>query len=101
MATKRMIARSKKCVRLATMKMEKRKQLRGLVKDQNVDFVEKMQIVAKLNKCKRDESFVRVQRRCEQCGRVHGVYRKFKLCRLCLRKVAMFGNVPGLRKASW
>ncbi len=56
----------------------------------------------KLMKTQRDESPCRVRRRCRQCGRPHGVYRKFGLCRICLRNAIMkYGDVPGLRKASW
>jgi small subunit ribosomal protein S14 len=39
--------------------------------------------------------------RCELCGRSHAVYRKFHLCRLCFRKLANEGKIPGVRKASW
>lgn len=39
--------------------------------------------------------------RCQICGRVHAVYRDFKLCRICLRKMANEGLIPGLKKASW
>ncbi|WP_025023844.1 MULTISPECIES: type Z 30S ribosomal protein S14 [Companilactobacillus] len=39
--------------------------------------------------------------RCERCGRPHSVYRKFKLCRVCLRELAHKGQIPGMRKASW
>ena len=39
--------------------------------------------------------------RCEICGRSHAVYRKFHLCRLCFRKLANEGKIPGVRKASW
>ncbi|RJP40918.1 MAG: type Z 30S ribosomal protein S14 [Phycisphaerales bacterium] len=40
-------------------------------------------------------------RRCQLCGRSRGVYRKFKVCRICLRELAHKGLVPGIRKASW
>jgi len=43
----------------------------------------------------------RVQRRCQICGRPRAVYRKFKICRICLRDLANQGRVPGMRKASW
>ncbi len=43
----------------------------------------------------------RVVRRCELCGRAHGVYRKFRICRICLRTLAREGKMPGVRKASW
>ncbi|MFD1430655.1 MULTISPECIES: type Z 30S ribosomal protein S14 [Lacticaseibacillus] len=39
--------------------------------------------------------------RCQRCGRPHSVYRKFKLCRICLRELAHAGQIPGMRKASW
>lgn len=44
---------------------------------------------------------VRAYTRCELCGRPRAVYRKFKLCRLCFRKLAHEGHIPGVRKASW
>jgi len=39
--------------------------------------------------------------RCQICGRARAVYRKFKLCRLCFRKMANEGKLPGVKKASW
>ena len=39
--------------------------------------------------------------RCERCGRPHSVYRKFKLCRICLKDLAHKGQIPGVKKASW
>lgn len=44
---------------------------------------------------------VRRRNRCPRCGRARGFYRKFKLCRLCLRELARRGEIPGLIKASW
>ena len=35
------------------------------------------------------------------CGRGHGVYREFGLCRICFREEARKGNLPGVKKASW
>lgn len=53
-------------------------------------------------KSKRKPKFkVRAYSRCLCCGRPRAVYRKFKLCRLCLRKRALRGEIPGLTKASW
>jgi small subunit ribosomal protein S14 len=43
----------------------------------------------------------RVIRRCNLCGRPRAVYRKFGICRICLRQKALLGEVPGMRKASW
>jgi len=43
----------------------------------------------------------RTVNRCGVCGRVRAVYRRFKLCRICFRKLASQGEIPGVRKASW
>ncbi|MBK9126734.1 MAG: type Z 30S ribosomal protein S14 [Phycisphaerales bacterium] len=53
-------------------------------------------------RCKQKPKYrVRAYTRCELCGRVRAVYRKFKICRLCFRKLAHEGKIPGVRKASW
>jgi small subunit ribosomal protein S14 len=39
--------------------------------------------------------------RCRRCGRSRGYFRKFNLCRICLRELAHEGEVPGLTKSSW
>ncbi len=39
--------------------------------------------------------------RCKLCGRPRGYLRKFELCRLCFRELALKGEVPGVLKASW
>jgi len=44
---------------------------------------------------------VRQRNRCRVCGRPRGYYRKFQLCRICLRKYALAGDVPGVTKSSW
>lgn len=44
---------------------------------------------------------VRYRNRCRQCGRARAFYRKFQLCRICLRKLALSGDVPGVTKSSW
>ncbi|MBQ5557333.1 MAG: type Z 30S ribosomal protein S14 [Aeriscardovia sp.] len=44
---------------------------------------------------------VRAYKRCQVCGRPHSVYRKFGLCRICLRNMADSGKLPGVTKSSW
>jgi small subunit ribosomal protein S14 len=39
--------------------------------------------------------------RCRRCGRARSVYRKFGVCRICLRALAHNGYVPGMTKSSW
>lgn len=53
-------------------------------------------------KAKRTPKYsTRAYTRCNRCGRPHSVYRKFGLCRICLRELALKGELPGVRKASW
>lgn len=57
---------------------------------------------ALLNKWKQEPKFkVRKYTRCLRCGRPRAVFRKFGLCRICLRQLAHKGEIPGLVKASW
>ena len=44
---------------------------------------------------------VRNYTRCQKCGRPRAYIRKFKLCRLCFREMALSGQIPGIVKASW
>ena len=44
---------------------------------------------------------VRGYTRCQRCGRPKAVYRKFGLCRICLREMAHRGELPGVTKCSW
>jgi len=53
-------------------------------------------------KAKKPPKFkVRQHNRCQICGRPRAFYRKFGICRICLRNLALEGKIPGLRKASW
>ena len=57
---------------------------------------------ALINKAARKPKFkVRGYTRCQRCGRPHSVFRKFGLCRICLREMAHAGELPGVRKSSW
>lgn len=44
---------------------------------------------------------VKLRNRCSVCGRPRGFYRLFGLCRICVRKMASEGKLPGVTKASW
>lgn len=43
----------------------------------------------------------RYRNRCKLCGRPRGYLRQFGICRLCFRELALKGEMPGIRKASW
>jgi len=44
---------------------------------------------------------VRAYNRCRRCGRPRAYLRKFGLCRLCFRELALKGDIPGVVKSSW
>ncbi|MGW8320804.1 MAG: type Z 30S ribosomal protein S14 [Thermodesulfobacteriota bacterium] len=44
---------------------------------------------------------VRIRNRCSLCGRPRGYHRRFHLCRICLRNLALRGDLPGVTKSSW
>jgi small subunit ribosomal protein S14 len=44
---------------------------------------------------------VQVRNRCKRCGRPRAYYRRFGLCRICLREMALKGEIPGVVKSSW
>ncbi len=53
-------------------------------------------------KAKRKKKFgVREYNRCPLCGRARGYYRKFDMCRICFRTLALKGVIPGVIKSSW
>ena len=57
---------------------------------------------AQIEKAKREPKFkTRKRNRCKLCGRDNGYIRKFGICRVCFRELALEGKIPGLRKASW
>ncbi|MGB9757272.1 MAG: type Z 30S ribosomal protein S14 [Candidatus Bipolaricaulaceae bacterium] len=56
----------------------------------------------KIEKMKKTPKFkVRHRNRCQLCGRPRGYIRDFGLCRMCFRKLALDGQIPGVKKASW
>lgn len=56
---------------------------------------------AALAELPRDSSPTRSHNRCQITGRSKAVLRKFKICRIKLRELALAGQIPGLKKASW
>lgn len=101
MAKKSSIARNKKRMRLETKYRTQRDELKKLAQEFYSKGEIPWDVQHKLQSLPRNSHLTRVLKRCEQCGRPHAVYRKFGLCRLCLRKFAMQGFIPGIVKASW
>ncbi|MGB9735237.1 MAG: type Z 30S ribosomal protein S14 [bacterium] len=59
----------------------------------------KISLIVKAKKPKKFK--VREYNRCPICGRSRGYMGKFKMCRICFRKLALKGDIPGVIKASW
>lgn len=96
-----MIAREAKRIQTVNNKRAVREDLRNRSLSVELTYEERLESRNKLQKMPRNSSPSRIQRRCRQCGRSRAVYRKFALCRLCLRESLMNGEVAGGRKASW
>lgn len=57
---------------------------------------------ALIEKAKGEQKYsTRGNNRCQRCGRVRAFIRKFGLCRICFRELALKGEIPGVKKASW
>ncbi|KTC78571.1 30S ribosomal protein S14 [Legionella sp. PATHC035] len=100
MAKKSMLMRELKRKKLVDKHSKRRNELKQLIKSSD-DFQVIMDSQLKLAKLPVNSNPVRFKTRCQCCGRPHGVYRKFSLCRICLRQQLMVGNIPGGRKSSW
>jgi len=58
--------------------------------------------LSRIIKSKRPPKYkVQQHNRCQLCGRPRAYMRKFGLCRICFRELALTGVVPGVRKSSW
>ena len=54
-----------------------------------------------INRNKNKKYKVQHRNRCGSCGRPRGYIGDFAMCRLCFRKNADEGKIPGVRKSSW
>ena len=79
----------------------KRLALNEIINDSNATNEERMEARLKLQNLPRNSSRVRLRNRCALTGRPRAVYSKFGIARGKLRDLMMFGEVPGVTKASW
>lgn len=100
MSRKSNLARDERRVARATRVHAARQVLKKVIKNPDISPDEKLKAQTKLER-NRDDSGVRVTRRCQHCGRPRAFTRRVGLCRLCFRLLAMFGFIPGIKKASW
>lgn len=101
MAKKSTLARNEQRRKLSTKLLEKRRSLKAIIADNSKSPEEREAARAKLASLPRDANPIRVRNRCLLTGRSRGNYRKFGLCRNQFRDLALRGEIPGVRKASW
>jgi small subunit ribosomal protein S14 len=89
MARKSLIAREDKRQRLVDKYKARREQLKKEGKWEELD------------KLPKNSSAVRLHNRCQLTGRPKGYMRKFGVCRVTFREMALAGKIPGITKASW
>lgn len=101
MAKVSMVERERRREKLVAKYADKRAELKAVIKNPESSMEERIAAQEKLQKLPRNASPVRLRNRCALSGRPRGYYRKFGLGRNMLRKAAMRGDVPGLKKSSW
>ena len=76
--------------------------VRNTIYDSRFTIYETMAKKSLIAKSERRPKFaVRAYTRCKRCGRARGYLRKFNLCRICFRQLALEGQIPGVVKSSW
>ncbi|MDR2831832.1 MAG: 30S ribosomal protein S14 [Rickettsiales bacterium] len=102
MAKKSMIQRNLLRIKLCNQYKEKREKLKAIINNKNVSIGERFAAQNELiKKLPRNSSKTRIRNRCVLTGRPRGVYRKFGLCRIVIRDLCSFGQIPGVTKSSW
>ncbi len=101
MAKKSSIEKNNRRRRMAKQQAPKRARLKAIVMDKEVSPEERFTAQLKLAELPRNGAKIRIRNRCELTGRSRAVYRRFKLSRIMLRKMASEGLIPGVTKSSW
>ncbi len=101
MAKTSMVERERKRIRTVERYKERRAKLKRVISDRSASPDDLAQALEALQRLPRNSSPVRLRNRCAITGRPRGFYKKFGLSRNKLREETMFGNIPGMSKASW
>jgi small subunit ribosomal protein S14 len=101
MAKTSKIVKNNKRKRTIEVYAEKRQDLLKIVKDPNTSYEEKREAQKKIARMPRDASATRHRNRCEVTVRPRGTLRKFGMSRNTFRDLALKGELPGIKKASW
>ena len=95
------VNRQKKREALVRRYAARRAELKRRAADPKLTPEERMASREKLATLPRNSSPVRLNTRCIMTGRVRAVYREFMLSRIAFRQLALLGQLPGIKKASW
>ncbi len=101
MAKKSKIVKNNKREETANFYSTKRKELLAVIRDPESTYDEKREAQKKIAKMPRDASATRHRNRCQVTGRPRGNLRKFGMSRNTFRDLALKGELPGIKKASW
>ncbi len=101
MARLAMRVKDQKKTALAAKYRAKRVELRARSVDMKLSDEERQEARTKLNKLPKNSAPARIRNRCANTGRARGYLGKFGLCRNEFRRLANFGQIPGVTKASW
>lgn len=95
------VEKNNRRARMAKQYGARRAALKAIIMNKELPMEERFAAQMKLSALPRNSAEVRYRNRCELTGRPRGNYRKFKLCRIKLRELGSFGQIPGLVKSSW
>ena len=101
MAKMSSINKNNRRIKLSNKFYEKRAKLKKIIMNKKLSFEERFKAQQKISNLPRNSAKIRVRNRCEITGRPHGYYRKLKMSRIALRKLASSGKIPGMTKSSW
>ncbi len=101
MARLAMRVKDKKRAALAKKFNPKRNELRATSVNMKLTDEERQEARTKLNKLPKNSAPTRGRNRCALTGRSRGFLRKFGLCRNEFRRLANYGQIPGVTKSSW
>ena len=101
MAKKSMIVRAAKKRAAVEKYAARRAALVAVIKDGSASHEDKQEAYKALDKLPRNSSKTRLRNRCMLTGRPRGYLRDFGLSRIAFRELALRGELPGIKKASW
>ena len=101
MAKKSSIEKNERRKKLTARYAARRRALKAVVQNPKSTTEEKLAAQVALQKLPKNSAKERIRHRCSMTGRSRGNIREFGLSRIAFREMALFGLIPGVRKASW